>query len=53
MSEEYSNDSVTEVTTTGWLQRIVQSFVGAAAAVLLVIGVMNNADGRRRSMACL
>jgi Transmembrane protein 43 len=38
MSEEYSNDSVTEVTTTGWLQRIVQSFVGAVVAVLLVIG---------------
>ena len=38
MSEEYSNDSVTEVTTTGWLQRIVQSFVGAVIGVLLVIG---------------
>jgi hypothetical protein len=30
--------SVTEVTTTGWLQRIVQSFVGAVIGVLLVIG---------------
>src|SRR5712671_1713126 len=38
MSEEFSRDSVTEVTTTGWLQRIVQSFVGAVIGVLLVIG---------------
>src|SRR2546421_714999 len=35
MSEEPSSDSVTEVTTTGWLQRIVQSFVGAGIWVLL------------------
>ena len=53
MSEEFSRDSVTEVTTTGWLQRIVQSFVGAVIGVLLVIGSMNNADRRRRTMACL
>jgi Transmembrane protein 43 len=38
MSEEPSNDSVTEVTTTGWLQRIVQSFVGAIIGIVLVIG---------------
>ena len=38
MSEEPSSDSVTEVTTTGWLQRIVQSFVGAIIGILLVIG---------------
>jgi len=31
-------DSVTDVTTTGWLQRIGQSFVGALIGVLLVIG---------------
>ena len=38
MSEEPSSDSVTEVTTTGWLQRIVQSLVGALIGILLVIG---------------
>jgi hypothetical protein len=38
MSEEYSSDSVTDVTTTGWLQRILRSFVGALIGVLLVIG---------------
>src|SRR5258707_5575313 len=38
MSEEFPRDSVTEVTHTGWLQRIVQSFVGAVIGVLLVIG---------------
>lgn len=38
MSEELSSDSVTEVTTTGWLQRILGSFVGALIGVLLVVG---------------
>src|SRR5437868_13646566 len=38
MNDDYSSDSVTEVTTTGWLQRIGQSFVGALIGVLLVIG---------------
>jgi hypothetical protein len=38
MSEEFSNNSVTEVTTTGWLQRIGQSIVGALIGFLLVIG---------------
>jgi len=38
MSDEYSNDSVTEVTTTGWGQRIGQSIVGALIGLLLVIG---------------
>src|SRR4051794_41827779 len=38
MSDDYSNDSVTEVTTTGWLQRIGQSVVGALIGLLLVIG---------------
>ena len=38
MSEEYSNDSVTDVTTTGWLQRLLGSFVGALIGMLLVIG---------------
>src|SRR3954452_11490469 len=38
MSDEYSNDSVTEVTTTGGLQRIGQSIVGALIGLLLVIG---------------
>ena len=38
MSEEPSTDSVTDVTTTGWPQRIVRSFVGAVIGVLLVIG---------------
>ena len=31
-------DSVTEVTTTGWVQRIGQSFIGALFGILLVIG---------------
>ncbi|HEX3535856.1 MAG TPA: TMEM43 family protein [Stellaceae bacterium] len=31
-------DSVTDVTTTGWLQRIGQSFVGALIGIVLVIG---------------
>src|SRR3954447_14355037 len=38
MSDDFSNDSVTEVTTTGWLQRIGQSVVGALIGLLLVIG---------------
>jgi hypothetical protein len=38
MSDDYSSDSVTEVTTTGWLQRIGQSIVGALIGILLVIG---------------
>ena len=38
MSEEFSSDSVTEVTTTGWLQRVLGSFVGALIGVLMVIG---------------
>src|SRR5438270_12574653 len=38
MSNDYSSDSVTDVTTTGWLQRIGQSFVGALIGILLVIG---------------
>src|SRR5258708_9803942 len=32
------NDSVTETTTTGWLQRILGSLVGALIGILLVIG---------------
>ncbi len=32
------SDSVTETTTTGWLQRILQSVVGAILGFLLVIG---------------
>src|ERR1700736_4632949 len=31
-------DSVTEVTTTSWLQRILQSFVGALIGILMVVG---------------
>jgi hypothetical protein len=38
MSEEFSSDSVTEVTTTGWLQRVLGSFVGALIGILMVIG---------------
>ena len=38
MSEEFSNDSVTEVTTTGWLQRVLGSLVGALIGILMVIG---------------
>jgi hypothetical protein len=38
MSEDYSSDSVTDVTTTGWLQRIGQSIVGALIGILLVLG---------------
>jgi Transmembrane protein 43 len=38
MSDDFSSDSVTEVTTTGWLQRIGQSIVGALIGILLVIG---------------
>ena len=38
MSEDYSGDSVTEVTTTGWLQRIGQSIVGALIGLILVLG---------------
>src|SRR5437764_12594087 len=38
MSEDFSSDSVTEVTTTGWLQRVGQSILGALIGVLLVIG---------------
>src|SRR5205085_1050328 len=38
MSDQYSSDSVTEVTTTGWGQRIGQSIVGALIGLLLVIG---------------
>src|SRR5258708_39965505 len=38
MGDDYSSDSVTEVTTTGWLQRIGQSIVGALIGILLVIG---------------
>jgi Transmembrane protein 43 len=38
MSDEFSGDSVTEVTTTGWLQRVLGSFVGALVGILMVIG---------------
>ena len=38
MSDDYSTDSVTDVTTTGWLQRIGQSVVGALFGILLVVG---------------
>jgi hypothetical protein len=38
MSDEFSGDSVTEVTTTGWLQRVLGSFVGALIGILMVIG---------------
>jgi hypothetical protein len=38
MSEEFSSDSVTEVTTTGWLQRVLGSFVGALIGILMVVG---------------
>ena len=43
MSDEFSpdpggGDSVTEVTTTGWLQRLGQSIVGALFGLVLVIG---------------
>src|SRR5580704_4374358 len=38
MCEEFSSDSVTEVTTTGWLQRVLGSFVGALIGILMVIG---------------
>jgi hypothetical protein len=38
MSDDFSSDSVTDVTTTGWLQRIGQSIVGALIGILLVIG---------------
>ena len=38
MSQEYSNDSVTDVTTTGWLQRLLGSFVGTLIGILLVVG---------------
>jgi transmembrane protein TMEM43 len=38
MSDEFSADSVTEVTTTGWLQRIGQSLLGALIGILLVLG---------------
>jgi hypothetical protein len=33
-----SSDSVTEVTTTGWLQRLLQSLIGVLIGILLVIG---------------
>ncbi len=46
MSDDYSGDSdggfggdsVTDVTTTGWLQRILQSFVGMLFGIVFVIG---------------
>jgi len=46
MSDDFSgggydgggSDSVTEVTTTGWLQRLLQSLVGVLIGILLVIG---------------
>jgi hypothetical protein len=48
MSDDFSpdpgtgsdGDSVTEVTTTGWLSRILQSIVGALIGILLVIGAI-------------
>jgi hypothetical protein len=36
MSDDFS--SVTEVTTTGWLQRLLGSFVAALIGILLIIG---------------
>ena len=36
MSDEFSGDSVTEVTTTGWLQRVLGSFVGALIGGFIV-----------------
>ena len=38
MSEEFSGDSVSEVTPTGWLQRVLGSFVGALIGIVMVIG---------------
>lgn len=38
MSDDFSSDSVTEVTTTGWLQRIGQSILGALIGIILVLG---------------
>ena len=38
MSDDFSADSVTEVTTTGWLQRSGQSILGALIGILLVLG---------------
>src|SRR5947208_2943285 len=44
MSDDFSSDtgggadSVTEVTTTSWLQRLLQSFIGGLIGILLVIG---------------
>jgi hypothetical protein len=46
MSDDFSpdlgsdGDSVTEVTTTGWLSRILQSIVGALIGILLVVGAV-------------
>src|SRR5438046_8252577 len=38
MSDEFSSDRVTEVTTTSWPQRVLGSLVGALIGILLVIG---------------
>jgi hypothetical protein len=46
MSDDFSgggydgggSDSVTEITTTGWLQRLLQSMIGVLIGILLVIG---------------
>ena len=38
MSDDFSGDSLIEVTTTGWLQRIGQSIVGALIGIILVLG---------------
>jgi hypothetical protein len=37
MSDDFSGDSVTDVTAAGWLQRVGQSVIGALFGILLVI----------------